>query len=399
MVSHLAGGGRVYQGKGGPQREAKTFVWLIALCAVAGPDCRAARSATVLFCPFDSLAGWSVRTVGAGEAKIEARAEGNPCLAVFAHRASVLLSRRLPVDQLRGSRVSVGCLMRTEGVVAGPQKTSVAKIHLAVVAAGRVEHFAARLGEDSRWGHQGFTVDVPAEAERVILNLGLEGCSGRAWFDQLLVRNDRRGVYPLDLSPVANASHDQLGLDAFPQGTIQWEGIPFQIADPLQCPGGDCLRLKGIDHPDWPAATAAPIRVGRGATDIYILHGVLGGRQKSPTPCAMWTARFAGGHDAGLSVFEGRQVGPIGSTEDLENWRVAWRGEDETGRPITLGVTRWRLYANQPLLELTCRAYHGAPPVIVAVTVVEEPPPSEVESEVESFDEMGEAAGDGALYP
>jgi hypothetical protein len=357
----------------------------------------AALSATVLFCPFDSLEGWSVRSVGAARAAITERSEGDHSVAVSAANGTVLLSRELPVEGLCGSRVTVGCLVKAEEVVRGPQQTSMAKLHLAVASSSGIQRFAARLEGSSEWNHQGFTADVPADATRAVLNLGLEGCSGRAWFDRLIVKNDRRGVYPLDISPAINAAHSQLGITAFPEGTIEWQGIPLKIVDEIEHDAGDCLRLKGLDHPDWPPSTAAAIPVGRSATAIYILHGALGGREKSPTPCAMWTARFVGGHDSGLSVFEGRQIGAIGQTEDLDEWQVAWRGEDDDGNPVTFGVTRWTLYASEPILELSCRAYHGASPVVLAVTVVEEASQPEPEPMPGEYDEMGGGSGDAGI--
>jgi hypothetical protein len=357
-----------------------------------------ALSATVLFCPFDSLKGWSVRSAGAARAAITERSEGDRSVAVMAAGGTVLLSRQLPLEALVGSRVTVSCLVKAQEVVRGPQQASMAKLHLAIASSNGIQHFAARLEGSSEWQHQGFTADVPADATRAVLNLGLESCSGQAWFDRLIVKNDRRGVYPLDISPAVNAGHAQLGIAAFPEGIVQWDGIPFEIVDEIQHDAGDCLRLRGLDHPDWPLSTAAAIPVGRSATAIYILHGALGGREKSPTPCAMWTAQFAGGHDSGLSIFEGRQIGPIGHSEDLENWHVAWRGEDDDGNPLTFGVTKWTLYASEPVLELSCRAYHGASPVVLAVTVVEEALQPEPEPMPGEYDEMGGASGDVGVY-
>jgi hypothetical protein len=352
-------------------------------------------AATVLFCPFDSLDTWTIRSLGAARARLVDRTEDERCVEVSAQEGTVLLSRDLPVDQLCGARVTVSCLVKTENVVNGPQQTSTAKVHLAVVSPSGVQHFAARLDGDTPWGNHGLTADVPEDAERAVLNLGLESCSGLAQFDRLLVKNDRRGVHPLDISSAVNASHGQLEIATFPVGTIEWEGVPFKILNEIDH-GGDSIRLKGVDHPDWPAIIASRIPVGTGATTIYLLHGTLGGGGKSPTPCAMWTAQFVGGHDSGLSIFEGRQIGAIGQTEDLENWQVAWRGEDQAGDPVTLGVTKWALYSDEPVLSLSCRAYHGASPVIVAVTVVEEPP--QPMPDPGEYDEMGAPIGEGGVY-
>jgi hypothetical protein len=353
-------------------------------------------AATVLFCPFDSLDAWTLRSVGAGQAGIVGRDENDRCVEVTAQEGTILISRDLPVDMLRGSRVTVSCLVKTERVVRGAQQSSTAKVHLAVLSQGSVQHYAARLEGDTPWGHQGLTADVPEDAERAVLNLGLESCSGLAQFDRLLIKNDRRGVHPLDISSAVNAGHGQLEIAAFPEGTIECDGVPFRILKEVDHDGSDCIRLKGVDHPDWPASIASSIPVGVGATVIYLLHGTLGGGEKSPTPCAMWTAQFVGGHDSGLSVFEGRQIGAIGQTGDLENWRVAWRGEDQAGQSVTLGVTKWPLYSEEPVLWLSCRAYHGTSPVIVAVTVVEEPP--QPEPDLGEYDEMGMPIGEGEGY-
>jgi len=354
----------------------------------------AAPAATVLFCPFDSLEGWSVRALGPTRAAIVETSPGGPRCAQLAARAgTVMLSRELPLREVRGSRIELSCLVESHEVVPGPQVPHAARLHLAVATPAGVAHYSARLPGSSEWHREGFTADVPQDASRVVLNLGLEACSGRVRFRQLLVRSDRRGVYSLDLSQVANGGHEQLGIGAFPEGTVEWEGIPFRILDAAGNDGRDCLRLKGIGHEDWPAHTGSPIPVGRVATAVYVLDAALDGREKSETPCALWTAQFAGGPSSGLSVFEGRQIGAIGRTEDLDEWHVAWRGKDSGGGPVTFGVTKWALYSDAPVVSLSCKAYHGAAPVVLAVTVVEEPPEPEPEGGIQEFDEFGEPIG------
>lgn len=348
-----------------------------------------ATAATVLFCPFESLEGWSVRSVGAASAEVVDKSGGEKCVTMASRRGTIFLSRELPLEAVLKRRITVSCLVRTEDVARGAQLSSTAKVHLAVETSDGIRHHSAQLTGSKDWHHEGFTADVPDDARRVVLNLGLEACSGRVFFDRLIVRNDARGVHPLDISRAANASHAQLGLTAFPKGTVEWEGIPFEIMDPARHHGADCFRLKGIGHEDWPDRIGAPIPVGSGASAIYILHGALDGRESSDTPCAMWSAWFVGGQSSGLSLFEGREIGAIGQTEDADSWSVAWREKNDEGRWVTFGVTKWPMYVNTPIVELTCRAYRGASPVVLAVTVVEEPP--EPEPEPGDFDEMGNA--------
>jgi len=359
-----------------------------------------ASAATVLFCPMDSLEGWSVRSVGPAQVGIVRPADNElPCAEVSADRATAMFSRELPLDEVRGARLEVSCLVETAEITGGPQVSQAAKMHLAMATPQGIRHHSARLLEASDWHREAFSLDVPEDAARVVLNLGLEACSGRARFRQLIVRSDRRGVYPLNLSSATNAGHEQLGIGAFPEKTVEWEGIPFAVLDAGTNNGQDCLRLKGIGHEDWPPHTSAPIRVGRIATAVYILHASLKGQEKSETPCVLWTAEFAGGPSSGFSVFEGRQIGPVrvreeGRAEDLDNWKIAWQGEDPEGPAITFGVTKWDIYSDAPIERLTCRAYHGAPPVVLAVTAVEELPQPEPEGGPQEFDEFGEPIGD-----
>jgi hypothetical protein len=346
----------------------------LALTAVFAGAATVLRAATVLYAPLDSLDGWSVRALGAAGAGLAVGRAPAGCVELTARGGTVFLTRSLPVEQIAGSRLTIGCQARADGVVRGPQASSTAKLHLAVETPAGVRHFSARFAGTANWSPQGLTADVPKDARRAVLNLGLESCSGRALFSELIVRNNRAATQPLSIASVANAEHEQLQIGAFPKGVVQWQGIPFHILDAAVHAGGDCVRLRGINHDDWPGATTAPIPVGRSATAVYILHAAIGGRDSSETPCAIWTARMAGGYDANLSVFEGREIGAAGQAQDLENWKVAWRGQDAAGQPVTFGVTKWMFYTDTPVLSLSCRAYRGASPVVLAATVVEEPP-------------------------
>ncbi|MBM3888866.1 MAG: hypothetical protein FJ388_07030 [Verrucomicrobia bacterium] len=355
-------------------RGSKPNLWpaLIVVAAVAG-CLRTAVAATVAYCPFDTLDGWSIRSLGAAEATRAAEGATKQCVALTARNGTVFLSRALATNEVAGTRVTVQAMIRTENIVCGPQITSTAKLHLAVETPAGVRHFSSRLTGSDDWRSEGLTADVPADARRVLLNIGLEACSGRMLVSELTVRSNRAATRPCDLAPVANAEHSQLALAAFPKGEVRWQKIPFRILDTAASPGGDCLRLRGIGHDDWPVATA-PIPIRSPVTAIYILHGALGGRPQSETPCVIWTAHLAGGFTSSLSVFEGREIGAVGETNDLENWKVAWRGAGPDGKPITFGVTKWMIYEGTPVMAISCRVYQGAAPVVLAITAVEEPP-------------------------
>ena len=90
---------------------------------------------------------------------------------------------------------------------------------------------------------------------------------------------------------------------------------------------------------------------------------------------------FAGGYSSGPSIFEGQEIGPLGSADDLPKWHVAWQGKDDEGNDVTFGVTEWPVHMDAPILSLSCQAYQGASPVVLAITVVEEAPAKPEESE------------------
>ena len=271
---------------------------------------------------------------------------------------------------MAGCRLDLSCLVKTENVVSGSEAAATAKLHLALETPRGVKHFSARFAGSKPWREEGLVADVPSDVRRVVLNIGMEACSGQACFACLTLRNDRRGVWPLPLAKAANANRSQLGIAGLPR-MIQWHDIPFQLVEGA-AGENDCVRLRGTGHDDWPRAIS-PIPVGRHVTAVYLLHAALQGRESAESPCALWSARLFGGSDAGLSVFEGREIGAMESSQDLENWKVAWRAPVAAGHAVTFGVTRWPLYVDAPVVSLDCRAYQGEPVLVLAATAVEEP--------------------------
>jgi hypothetical protein len=342
------------------------FVWAGVL---ASPG--RAAAATLIFSPLDSLEGWTVRTLGPAAVRIVPGQAESPCVELRSQGGTVFLTRELPPDAVAGCRLDLSCLVSADDVRRGPEVTAAAKLHLALETPRGIRHFTARFSGTSPWHEEALVADVPSDVRRAVLNIGMEACSGRVCWTCLTLRNDRLGVWPLSLAKAANARRGEMGLAGLPS-VVPWRNIAFHLVD-AAAGENDCVRLRGIGHDDWPAAMA-PVSVGRYATAVYLLHAALGGRESAESPCVLWNARLAGKYEAGLSVFEGRDVGALGSTRDLENWKIAWHSPAGSGRAVTLGVTRWPLYLNVPVLTLDCRAYQGAPVLILAATAVEEPP-------------------------
>ncbi len=341
-----------------------------------------APGATVLFSRLDSLEGWTVRTLGPSTVGVVPGIANGRCVELQSPGGTVLISRDLPAQSLAGRRVNLACLVRTDDITRGAQASSTGKMHLAIQTPQGIQHFSTRWTGSNPWRMEGLVADVPAGAERAVLNLGLEGCSGRVGLSQLSVRNDRRGAWPLPLPEAGNVPCALPAGVVLPQ-QIMWQDIPFAIGSET------CLRVRGVGHEDWPAAIA-PIPVERHAATVYLLHAAIEGEGKRETPAAIWTATTLGGMDISLSLFEGRELGALGGTTDLENWKVAWRAKDAAGRVVTLGVTRWPLHVDSLIESLNCRAYRGAAVVTLAVTLVEEPPAKQMVEEVDDDEVEGE---------
>ena len=329
------------------------------LCLLAGPAA-GASAATLLFSTLDSLDGWTVRTLGPAEVRIVPAANGPSQAAEAAHvelrcqGGTVLLSRELPRDEVAGCRLELACLLKPDDVQPGAELLHTGKLHLALETPRGLKHFAARFSGTGPWREEGLVADVPGDVRRAVLNVGLEACAGRVSLARVSVRNNRRGVWPLPLAKVANAPFAQLGLGALPAGVVQWHGIPFQLVSGRggrkrlrAAPRKGARRLAGRTGP----AAGGPLRHGRIPARTPRWRAA---NSAAETPCVLWTARLAGGFEEGLSVFEGRQIGPLGSTGDLENWKVAWpaavnrRSPAGSGPSVTLGVTRWPLYLGAP---------------------------------------------------
>lgn len=351
---------------------------LMLVSAVWLAMAREGTAATIVAEPFDALTAWHIRTVGAASARLHKKGLHGTGLRVEGMGGMAFCTRELPLQDVRGSRLTVRCMTKVQSVEAGPQACSTPKVHLAVATPRGVLHFSSRLTEPSGWRERSFNADVPKDASKVRLNVGIENAFGSVVYDSLVVESDRKGTVCLDLREVANARFSEAvgaspGL-RLPTGRVVFDDVPFEIIDPAATGGRDCVALRGVSRIDLPETTPRPVRVGSAATAVYLLHAAVGGAPMRETPCVIWSVRFWDGHESSFSVFEGREIGAVGSSKHLENWRVVWRGKSNDGKPVVLGMTKWRIYSAQtPVESIVPNVYVGGSPTIVAITVVNDP--------------------------
>jgi len=326
------------------------------------------RGATIVAESFETLDAWRITTVGPAMAELGDSGGQGSCLKVRSLGGLAMCSRDLPVAELRGAKLTVRCMTRVAAVGPGPQPWSTAKIHVAIKSPTGVRHATGRLSQVSEWQKTSLVAEVPPDAIRILLSLGVENAPAEVAFDSLLVTTDRGESRPLDL-----ADHATLALPGVPRESLTWEGVGFQ---PLR--DGKGLALRGEGHDDFPKQLERKIPVNAVVDRVCFLQAVLPAPGKRETPCMIWTARFWDGHETSFSVFEGRDIGAIDSTQGLGNWKVAWEGTDARGQPLQLGVTTWRVFTTDvPIESLRVRAYAGAAPFVAAVTVVADPPAPE----------------------
>ncbi len=362
------------------------LAWRIMLCLVLlwALSGGALRGGTVLATTFDELTSWRAVTIGPAAVRLRQDDTRGGVLNVVAAGGAAFCSRELLLSAVRDSQLTIRCMTAVDSVVPGLQVWSVPKIHLAVALPDGVTHVAARLDKAGGWREASLVADVPASATRVLLNVGVENALADVAFDNLLVLNDRRDVHSIDL-----AAHMNVGIEWAGPDTVSHEDVAFRL--PRAIAARDCLGLRGVGHESLPKQLASPIPVGVVANSVYFLHGTLGGEGSRETPCVIWTARFWDGQETSFSVFEGRDIGSAYSGRDASNWRVVWRGRTRDGKSLSFGVTRWRLFtADVPLASLTARAYAGAPPVVLAISVVADAPPEDDGSDDEDLWDEGE---------
>jgi hypothetical protein len=350
------------------------------------------EAATVLTATFDTPdQNWKTHTLGQASCALVNGGLYGGCLRVAGAGGLGFYSRELPLEASRGAKLSVRCQVKLDDVRRGPQTCSVAKVLLSVATPAGTQHFAARGEGTTDWHQESLLAEVPQDATRVLLSLGLENAAGTAFFDALVVQNDRRGAKMLDLTPAANRGFvDEIAGDGkggftddgpndlreLKPGVLEWKGIPFRLADPKKGKGLGCVVLKGEERPGFPESPPKPVPVGVSASKLYVLHAAAWGKESRETPCVIYDLKYWDGRVAHLSIFEGREIGPLNSDADLDNWKVAWKGKNGKGELVALGVTEWTVYDTTPIESLSARTYRGAVPVIVAVTAVQEPPPA-----------------------
>jgi hypothetical protein len=272
--------------------------------------------------------------------------------------SSVMIRVPLPVEKLRGARLKLEAMVKSENVVKPPQAWNGVKFMLHTVAPDvpRWEQQNNVFGTFD-WKPVSFTTRVPKDATEAWLMLGVEATTGQAWFDDIKItvvslprsrptqpaarRSDSgprlRGAM---ISPRVTA--DDLRVLAEKWGAnhvrwqLMWNGFPQSPADSADEAAYDVWLEGALKHLD----DLLPVCKELGIAVLIDLHTPPGGRNAA-NECRIfhekkWQDKF-------LAVWDKIALRYRGNT-------TVW-GYDLVNEPVegtvTDGLKDWRALAEQ----------------------------------------------------
>jgi len=180
-------------------------VRLLAVIALVGQLPLAAQApaprAKGYVCFQSDFEGPAARQGWSGPLRFEPGWQGSQSLAVEnpggSAARSVVVSRSLPVETMRGCMVRGSALVRAQEVSTRPNPWNGVKFMLAIEAPGGRSWPQATIETGTfDWRRPAFTTRIPPDATAVTLVLGLEEVTGKVWFDDLKLVVVRGPVSP-----------------------------------------------------------------------------------------------------------------------------------------------------------------------------------------------------------
>ncbi len=327
---------------------------------------------------FETKGKWRKLIRGKGSVELVDGGVRGKCLKVTSQdEAFVYYSTDLPLERVRGRRLIIRAQVKLDGVVQGPEVYSTAKLHVGITVGKTTQHRAQRFVGTRGWHHQVLIAEVPEDARRVVLDLGIQNGTGTAWFDSLVVDDGVKEHVPISIRPAANAStFDELAeepafdLRGMPVADVRLAGVDFTLMQGEENFGRTCIALRGAKRPDLPARIETVIPVGRKASRLFFLHAAVGADAGRREPCLVYTLHYADGKPLDVPMRQGIELGALENPKSLPNWKVAWTVQQK-GRTVGLGVTTWRNpRPNVAIQWIRLSAPgKGAVPVVLAISL------------------------------
>ncbi len=331
---------------------------------------------------------WREAVGGSAAIRLVAGGRSGKCVEVDSRGGLGYYQRTLDSAAVRGRTITVRCWVKLENVRTGPREYSTAKLHISQTVDGVARHHATRFTGTRDWELRELRVQVDPRATAVVLDLGIQNATGRAWFDDLLVSDDRRPQQDLKLVAAATTSRSDavardgrggfldlgpLDLRGLESGEDVFGGIRFVVPHPGANDGLNCLVLRGANRADMPAATPAGIPVGQKAKALALLCAAYAAEGGGTQPCASMTVEYEDGHKETVPLRLGIEVVPLVEPAGGEAWRTVWTDlPPEQKQRVGLGVFRWE----NPRPEISLKALRfttpgeGASFILTAITAI-----------------------------
>lgn len=356
---------------------------LLPLLAVALP----ARADVLLRESFDEKGPWQMKAQGQATVELVDGGRSGKCLKTTAEGGTAYYTLVLKPEDVAGHKLTVRCFVRLEDVRIGPQTYSTAKLHVGATVAGEVKNYATRFVGTTDWEERELVAAIPDDATAIVLDLGIQGGTGTAYYDDLVIEDDQMPFTPISLLAAANSGRSDgvaddgagsfldtgfLDLRALPQGEQTFAGMTFEIPAPGSNLGNTCIALRGKERPNLPESPKEPIAIGRKARALAFLHVAGWARERADDPCLTYEVTYADGKRESIGIREGVEIFRLDAPRDLPACKVAWRARTYTGAEVGLGLFRWENprpnVAIQSVLPRSTGT--GATPVLVALTTV-----------------------------
>ena len=155
---------------------------------------------------FETLdARWTKNVTGDGTVEIApGGVEGN-CLKLSASGGTTYVTTQLDPEEYAGATIEVVGMVKLDNVQMGKETFATAKFHIGATLPDKaVVNFADRWVGTADWAERKLKADIPDNAQRIVLDLGLQNATGTAYYDNLVVRDTFGTGRPISLLPICN---------------------------------------------------------------------------------------------------------------------------------------------------------------------------------------------------
>lgn len=304
---------------------------------------------------FENPQGWKKQVRGEAAVSLVPQGVEGKALHVQADGGLAYYTRELPLNRVRGRTISIRSKVKLDNVRVGDQVFCTAKLHIAVRADGRTRHHATRFTGTADWHDQYLSVEVPKNADLVVLDLGIQNGHGAAWYDQLVVDDGVREHRILSIDRMANTTMEDpdpargrggfidagaLDLAGFPRMYVRFGDTDFKVLSPQANYGLTCIVLQGRERPGLPRTMHTMIPVRARGSRLFFLHASAWADPEAREPCLVYDVAYEDGTHEEIVMREGVDIGSFQDPAELPNWRPVW-SVDRDGVTVGVGVSQW----------------------------------------------------------